>query len=238
MLSGFPDRVGHRRSGNQVLLSTGVSAELTGSAPGYEFLVAIDAEDRKENPLPLVRLTARVEPEWLLDLFPARVRDSSTVAWSTVAERVEQVSALRYDKLIIDESRGKASDEEAAALLAQKALDAGIDQFVDKALLNDYLERLAFAGFEAPNMPQAMRAFCLGLHSFSELRGAAQGFLNHLGQRVDSKLLEVLAPSSISLPAHAGRRFTTIPVNRHGSLHGCRTSSACARAPGSALHRH
>jgi len=50
-------------------------------------------------------------------------------------------------------------------------------------------------------MPQAMREFCLGLHSFNELRGAAQGFLDYLGQKVDSKLLEVLAPSSINLPS-------------------------------------
>src|SRR5581483_282485 len=60
VLAGFPDRVARRRSGNQVLLASGVSAELAGEPPQYEFMVAIDAEDRKEKPMPLIRMTARI----------------------------------------------------------------------------------------------------------------------------------------------------------------------------------
>jgi ATP-dependent helicase HrpB len=204
VLSGFPDRVARRRAGNQVLLSTGVSAELTGTAPGYEFLVAIDAEDRKENALPLVRMTARIEPEWLLDLFPERVEESAAVVWNRSGERVEQVDAILYGKLTLAESRGKAPDEQAAALLAQKALEAGIDQFVDMEAVDDFLARLAFAGMEAPEIPQALLALCLGLHSFAELKEVAKGLLAHLGQKVDARLLETLAPANITLPT--GRR--------------------------------
>jgi hypothetical protein len=54
--------VARRRTGNQVLLSTGISAEVAGEPPPYEFMLAIDAEDRQENPLPLIRMTARVGP--------------------------------------------------------------------------------------------------------------------------------------------------------------------------------
>jgi ATP-dependent helicase HrpB len=72
ILAGFPDRVARRRAGNQVILSTGVSAEIAGEPSPYEFMVAIDVEDRKDKPLPLVRMTARIEPEWLIDLFPDR----------------------------------------------------------------------------------------------------------------------------------------------------------------------
>ena len=81
MLAGFPDRVARLRAGNQVLLSTGISAEVAGEPPPYEFMVAIDAENRLENPLPLIRMTARIEPEWLLDLFPDRVEERSNVIW-------------------------------------------------------------------------------------------------------------------------------------------------------------
>ena len=56
VLVGFPDRVARRRTGNQVLLSTGISAELAGETPPYEFMLALDAEDRQENPLPLIRM--------------------------------------------------------------------------------------------------------------------------------------------------------------------------------------
>jgi ATP-dependent helicase HrpB len=45
-------------------------------------MVAVDAEDRKDKPLPLIRMTARIEPEWLIELFPDRVREQSGVEWN------------------------------------------------------------------------------------------------------------------------------------------------------------
>ena len=138
VLAGFPDRVARLRAGNQVLLSTGASAEVAGEPPRYEFMVAVDAEDRKDKPLPLIRMTARIEPEWLIDLFPDRVREQSSVTWNRAAERVEAVSALLYDELVIQESRGAVPDAEAAAeLLAQKAIEAGIERFVDVDALDE-----------------------------------------------------------------------------------------------------
>ncbi len=199
VLAGFPDRVARRRSGNQIMLLNGVSAEVAGAAQGYEFMMAIDAEDRKEKPMPLVRMTARIEPEWLIDLFPERVKESSTAVWNRTNERVEQVNALLYDKLVIEESRGPAPDEAAADLLARKALEVGIEQFVEKELLDQHLARLAFAGFEAPDIPQTLRELCLGLHSFGELRDAAKGFIALLEQHVNGRLLNDLAPLSVRL---------------------------------------
>src|ERR1700688_3520211 len=113
VLAGFPDRVAWRRAGNQVLLSTGGSAEVAGDPPRYEFMVAVDAEDRKDKPLPLIRMTARIEPEWLIELFPDRVREHSSVEWNRLAERVEAVGALLYDSLVIQESRGAPPEAEA-----------------------------------------------------------------------------------------------------------------------------
>ena len=199
VLAGFPDRVACRRSGSQIMLSNGVTAEVAGAAHGYEFMMAIDVEDRKEKPMPLVRMTARIEPEWLLDLFPERVKESSTVVWNRTNERVEQVNALLYDKLVIDESRGPAPDGAAADLLACRALEVGIDQFVEKELLDQHLARLAFAGFDAPDIPQTLRELCLGLHSFGELKNAADGFIALLEQQVNGRLLNDLAPLSVRL---------------------------------------
>ena len=199
LLAGFPDRVARRRSGNQVLLSTGLSAEVFGERPAYEFMLAIDAEDRRENALPLVRLTSRIEPEWLLDLFPDRMQESSSIVFHRVTERVEKVSALLYDKLIIEESRGPASEVEAADLLARLALEVGIDTFVDKEALDNFLARLSFAGLESPDISKAMREVCLGCHSFSDLKAAAVHFIPMLEQEVDTRLLNELAPVSIRL---------------------------------------
>lgn len=199
LLAGFPDRVARLRSGNQVLLSTGLSAEVFGERPAYEFMLVLDAEDRRENPLPLVRLTARVEPEWLLDLFPERIQESTSVVWNRATERVEKVSALLYDKLILEESRGLAPEAEAADLLARMALEAGIEKFVDKEALDNFLARLAFAGLDLPDIPQAFRELCMGCHSFNDLKTAATHFLPSLEHDTNHKLLNELAPISIRL---------------------------------------
>jgi ATP-dependent helicase HrpB len=202
ILAGFPDRVARRRAGNQVLLSTGGSAEVSGETPHYEFMVAVDAEDRKDKPLPLIRMTARIEPEWLIELFPDRVREQSGVEWNRQTERVEAVSALLYDELVIQESRGAMPDAEAAAqLLAQKALEAGIDRFVDTRALDEFLARVEFAGVEAPNVPQELREMCLGLRSFNELKSTAEHFVTTLERKMGTRQLNEVAPARIRLPS-------------------------------------
>ncbi len=201
VLAGFPDRVARRRAGNQVLLSAGGSAEIAGDAPRYEFMVAVDAEDRKDKPLPLIRMTARIEPEWLIEIFPDRVREKSGVEWNRQGERVEAVSALLYDDLAIQESRGAAPDAEAAAaLLAQKALEAGIERFVDKEAMDEFIARVQFAGFEPPDIPQVLKDLCLGLRSFNELKNAAANLLAGLEQTMTARRLEQIAPARIRLP--------------------------------------
>jgi ATP-dependent helicase HrpB len=199
VLAGFPDRVARRRTGNQVMLANGVSAEVAGEMPQYEFMVAVDAEDRRENPLPLIRMTARIEPEWLLDLFPDRVEERTDVIWNRIGERVEKVSALVYEKLTIEESRGNASEAEAAELLARKAIEEGIEHFVDKEPLEAFQARLSFAGFAPPDLAQVLRELCFGSHSFGDLRTAAKNFLPLLEQTIDTRRLNELAPASLRL---------------------------------------
>jgi ATP-dependent helicase HrpB len=200
VLTGFPDRVARHRAGNQVLLSSGVSAELAGEPPPYEFMVAIDAEDRKEKPLPLIRMTARIEPEWLIDLFPDRVREQVSVTWNREAERVDAVSALLYDELVIQESRDvKPGAEAASALLARKAVEAGLGRFIDEDAMEQFMARVEFAGLARPDVTQVVRDLCSGLRSFTELRGAAKHLLPLLEQEVDSRRLQETAPLHIRL---------------------------------------
>ena len=200
VLAGFPDRVARLRAGNQVLLSTGSSAEVAGEPPRYEFMVAIDAEDRTDKPLPLVRMTARIEPEWLIDLFPDRVREQSTLTWNRAAERVEAVSALLYDELVIQESRGVAPDAPAAAeLLARKALEAGVERFLDLDALAEFTGRVEFAGFDPPDIARALGDLCTGLRSFAELKNAAAGLVGMLEHKMGAQRLNEIAPARIRL---------------------------------------
>jgi ATP-dependent helicase HrpB len=204
ILSAFPDRVARRRKHNQALLASGGSAMLACETRD-EFLVALDIEDRSEHSLPLVRLFVAIEPDWLVDLFPERVSERAGVEWNRTAERVDAVSALLYENLTIQETRSGAPDLElAAALLAEHALDAGIERFVDREELEQCLARIAFAAEHTAIAPldvdAAFRELCRGLKSFADLKSAGAALLSNLEQRVGAKLLNEIAPVRIKLP--------------------------------------
>ncbi|MFP5227366.1 MAG: ATP-dependent helicase HrpB [Acidobacteriota bacterium] len=208
VLAGYPDRVAKRRAGNQILLSSGGSAEVRGEMPPYPFMVAVDAEERAENPMPLVRMVSRIEPEWLLDLFPDRVREESRLSWNRGAERVEAASVLLYDELVIQESRDAKPDMVVAAeLLANNAMEAGIERFVDRDQLDSFFARVKFAGLSQPDLRQAVQELCKGILSFAELQSAAKKLIQMLEQGVGARQLQELAPTSLRLP---GRRQAPI----------------------------
>ena len=96
VLAAFPDRVARRRQADELLLASGGSAVLAASSMvrAEDWLVAVDIEERRERGLPLVRLASAIRPEWLLDMFPNRVREEWAVDWNRKAERVEATSAL------------------------------------------------------------------------------------------------------------------------------------------------
>lgn len=220
VLTGFPDRVAKLRVGKQVLLSNGGSAELAAEAPPYLFFTAVEAEDRRDKPLPLIRLTARVEPEWLLELFPARVRELDALDWNARAERVEQVSALYYDEMLLDEHRGAPKDAEAAAtMLAGKAIEAGISRFTDVAVLDELIVRAEMAGLSeltpegqtSPILASALRQLCHGLRSFAELQRAAESLSTLVEQQLGTRKLQEFAPAKVRL---ATGRWTRVHYER------------------------
>ena len=201
VLAGFPDRVARLRAGNQVSLSTGGSAEVAGEAPHYEFMVAIDAEDRKDKPLPLIRMASRIEPEWLIDMFPDRICEQSSVVWNRAAERVDGLTGILYGKLAIQASPGAVPDSEAAAdLLTQKAIEAGIGRFVDESVFQEFTARVEFAGFKSSDVSQTLRELCLGLRSFAELKRAAAKLIPTLENKIGAQVLNDVAPARIRLP--------------------------------------
>jgi ATP-dependent helicase HrpB len=204
ILTAFPDRVARRRKDNQLLLASGGSAVL-GCDARAEFLVAVDIENRSDHALPLVRLYCAIQPAWLLDLFPDRVQERASIEWNHAAERVEAVSALHYENLVIEETRSGAPDpEQAAALLQERALEAGIERFVDREELEQFLARHGFASQHAPlpklNVNDAFGELCRGLKSFSELKSAGASLVPMLEQRAGARLLNQIAPSRIRLP--------------------------------------
>ena len=211
LLRAFPDRVARRRDRRELLLAGGGSAVLPESAhavAAHQFLVAIDIEERRERGLPLVRLAAAIEPDWLIDLFPDRVTERAGVEWNKTAERVESSSALLYDNLVIEESRSGAVDpHEAATMLAAKAREAGLERFTDPEALEALLARVAFAARHEPAIPsldldQALVIVCEGLRGFAELKqaGFTAALLAQLTQE-QRRLLDRVAPDRWKLPS-------------------------------------
>ncbi len=209
ILSAFPDRVARRRQGRELLLASGPAELAESSVVRGDLMVAVDIEDRRERGVPLVRLASEIEPEWLLDLFPERITESNEVEWHRAGARVESVGRLCYDGLVISESRsGRIDSAAAAALLAEKAWEAGIGRFADAGEIAAYRDRVAFAAEHSAISPlsdedvrAALALLCTGLRSFSELTAAARdgGLLRALSERVDRRLSEI-APETIRLP--------------------------------------
>ncbi len=191
ILAAFPDRVGRKRSGETILLSNGTSATM--AHPPGEFIVAVDVAQG------VIRLACHIEPEWLME--EAVERD--TLEWNRTAQRVEAASALLYDQLVIEETRGGRGDDEAAAkLLAAKIMEAGLQRFTDTAELDEFLARVAFSGLETvgePEIAEALTTLCYGLRSFAEVEKAAAGLIPILEQKVGSQKLEQLAPAKMKL---------------------------------------
>ena len=213
VLAAFPDRVARRRQGSELQLAAGGPAQLAPSSTvsTAEFLVAVEAEDRRDQKTPLVRIASGIEPAWLLDLFPDRVREMVRLEWNRSAERVESVSALRFGEIAIEESRGAPDPEAAAVLLAQKAMEAGIARFASMEEVDAFLARVGFAsqhgsvpalGPEA--IESALRNLAAGLKSFAELEAAGRdgGLLRALEQQLPPaarRLLDEIAPERIRL---------------------------------------
>ncbi len=169
LLCAYPDRVARRR-GETLLLSNGASAKLDrGSLANSDFLVAIEIDDRSNQSAPFVRIASTVKPDWLLDLFPDRIEAREEMSWNRESERVEQVNSLRYDQLVIDESRSAPSDVSAAAeLLTAKALEAGAERFADAEELSRFFNRVYFA---AEHSGEIQRPDNLLTISFRQLAG-------------------------------------------------------------------
>ena len=186
LLAAFPDRVGRRRSGDTILLSSGTSMKMANVLA--EFLVLPDAW-----------LAVPIEPEWLLDHAVER----NTLEWNRQAERVESVTALLYDQLVIEETRGNPTDDETAAnFLAAKVIEAGIERFIDRPELDSFLARAEFACGAAPGESEilaALTSFCRGLRSFADVEKAAGQLIPLLERRAG--LSSDLAPVTLRLPS-------------------------------------
>lgn len=189
LLAAFSDRVARRRraGGRDFVLSGGGTATAgdgtqVHEAPYVIVVATTDTDDKQSRAAPIARVLSGIEPEWLLELFPERIKDARETSWNADSERVEVVERLLYDELAIDETRGAKGDErEVAAALAEAALKRGLPAFVNPPdALERFVARARFLGellsgfprFDDEGLAAKMRALCEGRRSFKELREA------------------------------------------------------------------
>jgi ATP-dependent RNA helicase HrpB len=232
ILAGYPDRIARRRSmksGNaELLLSSGGSASLSPASVALqsEFLVAVDAEERREKGK-IVRLASAIEPEWLIDLFPEQLRETTEAEWNGQTERVEVVKRLLYDQLVVDENRtNEASGDEVSRVLSDAALSVGLQEFVDPESVEKFIARIDFVAHTFPeaglpafadsDLREALIALCVGLNSFAQLRQATGrgGLLDAMRRKLNpeqTKLIARMAPEQVAI---AGRRQVRVNYER------------------------
>jgi ATP-dependent helicase HrpB len=233
ILAGFPDRVARRRNfsahaagdKHELLLSGGGSAALAPESlvRAEEFLVAVDAEERRgvrtggtRGAPTLVRLASAIEPEWLLDLFPDRIAETSDAEWNAQLARVETVTRLTYEGITLAESRASVAGGAAVArVLAEAVHAAGYESLFDREALDRLLARIeflrrTFPEAELPSLDEedvraGVTVLCEGRRSLAEVREAARrgdGLLRILRARLNSeqaRLLEKMSPERVTL---------------------------------------
>jgi ATP-dependent helicase HrpB len=138
------------------------------------------------------------------------------VEWNRAAERIESVSALMFDHIAIESHRAPPDPQAAHALLAEKAVEAGVARFADPQEIEAFLARATFASQHGPLPPpgpdglaRALYSLASGLTSFAELEAAARGggLLGALERQLPPaarRLLDEVAPEYIRLSR--GRR--------------------------------
>jgi ATP-dependent helicase HrpB len=111
---------------------------------------------------------------------------------------VEAVSSLMFDEIAIEQSRGPATPEAAAAMLAQKAMEVGRHRSDE---LDGFVARAQFAGIMEIPIEAAMRELAMGARSLADLD--TTGLIRAIERQLppeSRRALEELAPERIRLP--------------------------------------
>jgi ATP-dependent helicase HrpB len=239
MLAGFPDRVAKRQESDNVggfdslvagsrgagkgiwQLSNGTMAQLASESVvrGAEFVVAVEASEKLTNrsSSTLIQTAVAIEPEWLLELFPDAIREQTLVRWHDTRQRVEVVSQMCYDQIVLAESRlddislSPALEMEIVQALFEAVRKQGWQFFIDADVLAQFQARLDFLQRTYPetNWPTlgddeiyaVLKTYCKGKRSFKELADAVSldTLLHSIFSYAQLSWLQQKAPEKVQL---------------------------------------
>jgi ATP-dependent helicase HrpB len=146
LLHGFIDRVAAaRESGREFVLQTGTQAALSphsGVTAPYLLALSMDAPGGRARK-PIIRIAARIDPDWLLELDESLLVASVDFSFEPSRERVECVSRLCFGKIVLDESRREAPPgPQAQKVLVDALLARGGNSFDPEGKLASARARL------------------------------------------------------------------------------------------------
>ena len=177
LLAAFPDRVAKRLKprGPDIAFAEGGSGKLDPHSVvrSAELLVAYDVTERSGQVAGgrpadgvVVRGAAAIEADWLLEDQLERIVDEVRYEWNRTAERVDEVRALRYGIVSIEETRAPARTIDEP--VARAAIAAVLGEALAESLrsgggrlselrehLGRALDRLAFLATALPELSLA-----------------------------------------------------------------------------------
>jgi ATP-dependent helicase HrpB len=184
-----------------------------------EWLVAVDGEEQRrtgQSALGTVFSASALDKDWLLELFPDRVREEVSITFNDEAERVDVWERWVFGPaaLVLEESRGKGDVQQVAQVLARAALERGAETFASPDQLAQLLGRVAFTAAQHPEaglpvlsgaegdaaIRRGMLRLAEGRRSFAEMR--EHSLVDVLLDELDppqQALLARAAPPSIAL---------------------------------------
>lgn len=215
LLLSFPDRVGRRRANkpSEFVFAAGGAARLDEMSVvrDAEFIVAVDAA-RVGRGQTSIRRASQIEDDWLLEYFEGRIKAHVEVRFDESVHRVRVLSQLRFDDLVLDETRNEdTSAPEVAECLVGEAMRRGLASFCDEERIDRLRRRMAFARTYDETIPEWtdetlhawLLEFAAGMASFAELRDGRFDAFVPLQLSAESRAsLQRIAPESVPI---AGR---------------------------------
>jgi ATP-dependent helicase HrpB len=210
LLHAYPDRVAKAGGAGTFALLGGGGARLDARSRvrHADLILALEAEEVGREVR--ILMASRVEPEWLMEAFPASIRDSEELVFNEGNGRVERCSGLWYEDLCLDETRCGAdpADPRTAECLAKAVLSKGLgpaQETVDRLL-----DRAQFLATQRPELGSWERMelqsnlvskACEGCSSLKELAAVDWNWtLRETVGAEASRVLDAWAPETVPLP--------------------------------------
>jgi ATP-dependent helicase HrpB len=185
-----------------------------GAPPGFYLLMEIvesRALGQAAGP-PRVQSLLAVQPDWLLEALPQRVKEVALVTFDPGAKRVQARERLTYGALVLDEgeARTQMAREAAAEVLVKEARKAGLKVLCGEGQPDRYLARRAFILQSRPDVElpdeEAVWAVVTELAQGGALSFEALAHADPLRIALERapqarRLLEELAPPRLRLPS-------------------------------------